>query len=103
MRKAVPSSRGTGLPRWRSSQIRARDHLDPVAGRVVQVDPAPAVLGVGFSRPFPLRIRPMLNALGTYVGVRAVEQAIVDQERVVLHLDFHWRFGELQQDSVVEQ
>ncbi|MGQ4415664.1 hypothetical protein ACN6LA_000355 [Streptomyces sp. SAS_269] len=44
----------------------------------------------------------MLDAAIAQSPIGPVEQFVVDQERVVLHLDLHRRLGELEQHAVVE-
>jgi hypothetical protein len=83
-------------------QVRAGDQLEPVAGRVFEVDAPAAVLGVGLAGAAHLRVGPVLDPQVAQPPASTVEQVVVDQEGVVVHLDFHARLSELEQHAVVE-
>ncbi|OLM14663.1 hypothetical protein Ae505Ps2_4793c [Pseudonocardia sp. Ae505_Ps2] len=89
-----------------TSHIRLGDHLEEVTGRVEEVHPAPAVPVVDLAGAGALRVGPVLGARLDEPGVRAVEQRVVDEERVVLGLDLRvdvgGQVGELDEDAAVE-
>jgi len=56
--------------------VRPGDHFDGVAGGVLDIDAASAVLGVGLARARHLRIGPVLDTLGLDAGVSPVEEVV---------------------------
>ncbi|MBO9533645.1 MAG: NAD(P)/FAD-dependent oxidoreductase [Solirubrobacteraceae bacterium] len=63
------------------------EDFEPVAGRIEGVEAAPAVVGVDLARQPALRIGGVRDSAVLDARERGVERVVVDEERVVLHLD----------------
>lgn len=92
------------ISRLAGRTIGASDDLHPVPRGVLEVDAPSAVISIDLIGQCLLRIGPMRDPAGAEAAVDRVEARVVDKEGVVLHLNVgDVRFGELDEDAVVER
>src|SRR5262249_22686306 len=88
--------------RSRAAAVRASDHLEEVAVRILEVHAAAAVVAIDLAGPALHRVGPVLEAALSDAAVHVVEVVFADQERVVLVCDLAVRVVEVERHVVVD-